>query len=180
MDDSFSGIGLPTKSRVTLAYHEPTRTVIVHVESPFELPPRRRLFFRWATDTHYQPVATFPENISIDSFVVDTPRPALYFITFTWKARPGRKTASGNWDALYRFDLNKHRSERLTGRGDLRPPDGVDETWLNAILSVSNDGHSIFCNAALLTQRCAEYWICELDLGNMRLRPVTRLDAVFA
>ena len=138
------------------------------------------LFFRWAADSRYQPVALFPDNISIDSFAVETVGSSLFFLTYEWKAVPGKKAVSGNWDGLYLFDLNEHRAKRLIGRGDLRAPAGVDETWLCTILSPGNGAGCIFCKAALMTEQCANYWICELDLVGMCLKPITRLDEVFA
>ncbi|HEY2249736.1 MAG TPA: hypothetical protein VGH74_01700, partial [Planctomycetaceae bacterium] len=74
---------------MSLAYHEPTGTVIAHTGAQGQLPPRKRLFFRWSTDTRYQPVATFPDNISIDSYIVDPSRPSLYFVTYEWGVVPG-------------------------------------------------------------------------------------------
>lgn len=180
LENSIGPNGLPTRSRTTLAYHEPTRTVVAHVQPLPELPPRKRLFFRWAADSRYQPVALCPDNISIDSFAVETAGSSLFFLTHEWKTVRGKKAASGHWDGLYCFDLNEHRAERLIGRGDLRPPAGVDETWLCTILSPGNGGGRIFCKAALMTQQCANYWICELELAGMRLKPITRLEAVFA
>lgn len=180
MDSSFGRIGLPNGVSTKLAYHAPTQTIVALVEPRANLPPHRGIYFRRAADVRYQPVATLPDDISIDSYAIDVSRPDLYFLTYEWKPIPGRKAVGGNWDALYRFDLEEHRSERLTGRGELRPPAGVDQTWLKAILSLSSDGQSIFCTAAFMTQQLAEYWVCELSLGEMRLKPITRLEAVFA
>jgi hypothetical protein len=149
------------------------------------MPPRKRLYFRWATVTDYQPVGDFPEAVSIDSFLLDPVRPSLYFVTNTWREIDGGRWA-GDWDALYRFDLEEHRCERLARRGDLPPPAGYDRVWLCDLLSVSADGLSLFFKVGRETQLLedggtrAEYWVSKLDLADVKLETVTRLEAVFA
>lgn len=184
MRKSFTEVGLPDDHKVlTLAYHQPSGTLISHVEPVKEVTPQKRLYFRWAIDTYYQPVGDFPEGISINNFLLDAARPSLYFLTGAWKAMSGG-LAVGNWDALYRFDLEGHRCERLTRREDLLPLEGYEKVWLCDLLGVSSDGCSLFCKAGLEKQDHggirADYWVVKLDLGSLRLEKITELSAVFA
>ena len=171
---------LPERAGTRLAYHELTRTLIAHTKSRAEPTPRNRLFFRSAREARFQPVMEFPDPISIGSFALDNRRPFLYFVTEVWTTLPGTLpgtgTPVGDWDGLYRFHLGEHRAERLTWRGDIRPPFDIERTWLPAILSVSDEGRSVFCIAGFEVDWRAEYWMCELELAGMRLKPVTRLE----
>src|SRR5262249_19717245 len=110
-----SDIGVPDGHQIlSLGYHAPTRTVIAHT-GPYTVGPRiGQLFFRWPSESTYQPVGCFPKGTSVESFVLDPLRPALYFLTYTWRGRADGG-ASGNWDALYRFDLEEHACVRLLG-----------------------------------------------------------------
>jgi hypothetical protein len=185
--NTYHSIGLPC-APTTLAYHQPTSTLIAHAGPDDEWPPRNRLYFRRATDTRYQQIAGFADNISIDSFALDPSRPSLYLVTNAYEVNGGEGGAGGDWDGLFRFDLEQHRCEQLTRPGKLRTPAGKDLAWLSDILSVHTDGSTVFCTAGLATSdhsnlmrwQSAEYWLCELDLAGESLRPITRLEAVFA
>jgi hypothetical protein len=183
---SFSDVGLPEGYKVLrLAYHQPSRTLITHVGPIKDQPPGKRLFFRWATGARYQPIGDCPDGSSVDGFVLDPSRPALYFMTREWSELDGGKWA-GDWDALYRFDLEEHRCDLLTRRGNLLPTEGYERVWLCELLSVSADGRSLFCTAGLETPRLenggrrADYWVTRLDLASMKLEPVTELEAFWA
>jgi hypothetical protein len=186
MRKSFSEVGLPDgHKRLRLAYHQPSRTLIAHVGPTKDLPPGKRLFFRWASAERYEPVDKCQDGTSVDGFVLDPSRPALYFTTHVWKELDGGKWA-GDWDALYRFDLEEHRCDLLTRRGDLLPTEGYERVWLCELLSMSADGRSLFCQAGLQTPklenggRRADYWVTKLDLASMKLEPVTELVALWA
>jgi hypothetical protein len=181
MRKSFDNIGLPSGHAFpTLAYHEPTGTLIAHTRPLKAVLPGERLSFRRLSDTHYHPIGEFPDAVSIQSFVLDSTRPALYFVTFVWREREGGK-AAGDWDGLYRFDLGQHRCDRLAQRGDLHAPEGERGTWLCGLLSVSNDGQGLICKAALgRSQSSFAYWVAHLNLADLRLTAITKLEAVFA
>jgi hypothetical protein len=177
---SFEGIGLPkAHAYPQLAFHEPTQTLIAHTRPLKSRLPGDRLSFRQVGGSRYQPIGSFTEGISIDSFVIDPTRPALYFSTLAWEI--GEAGPTGNWDGLFRFDLAEHRCEELARRGRLRAPDGDGETWLSELLAVSNDGEALICNAPRGDlQRSPRYWLMRLELANLVLTPMTELEAVFA
>lgn len=181
MRKSFDNIGLPSGHAFpTLAYHEPTCTLIAHTRPLKAVLPGERLSFRRLGDTHYQPIGEFPEAVSIKSFVLDSTRPALYFVTFVWRELEGGESA-GDWDGLYRFDLEQHRCDRLAQRGGLRAPEGDWEIWLSDLLSVSNDGRGLICIVPLgRSQSDFAYWVAHLNLADLSLTAITKLEAVFA
>jgi hypothetical protein len=186
MKKSFRDVGLPDGYKVLrLAYHQPSRTLVAHVGPIKDLPPGKRLYFRWATSEQYQPMGDCPAGTSVDGFVLDPSRPSLYFMTFAWKEMDGSRWA-GDWDALYRFNLANHRCEQLTRRGELLPTEGYERVWLCETLSVSVDGRSLFCNVGLETPilenggKRVDYWVTKLDLESLKLEAVTQLAALLA
>src|SRR5687767_5254434 len=141
---SFEDVGLPHgHAYPRLAFHESTGTLIAHTRPLKSTLPNERLSFRRASESRYQPIGDFPDGISIESVVVDATRPALYFSTLEWQM--GDDGPEGNWDGLYRFDLEEHRCELLARRGRLRAPDGDWETWVSELLAVTNDGRALIC-----------------------------------
>jgi hypothetical protein len=181
MPKSFEKLGLPTGHAFPrLAYHEPTSTLIAHTRPRKAVLPGDRLSFRRIGETHYQPIGEFPEGISISSFVLDPYRPALYFMTFAWRELDGGGWG-GDWEGLYRFDLEQHRCDRLCQRGDLHSAEGDGATWLSDLLSVANDGRGLLCQAALgESQSKFAYWVARLDLADLRLTGITKLRSAFA
>lgn len=169
-----------------LVYHPPTQTIIAYVKA-VELPQRGRLFFRRVHDTAYQPIGPFPDQISIESFIVDPSRPSLYFTTTEWKSRPGGKAFGGDWEALYRFDLGEHRCETLIRRGELPLPRGCERAWLRSILALEPDGSTIYCGVGFeptegrpqgghAEYREVEYWLCGFDVASRELTQLTRWE----
>ena len=186
MTKSFSDLGLPDAcGPIALAYHEPSRTLVVHVGPVKDKPVGKRLFFRWTTEAKYQPVWDCPANTAIESFALDPSRPLLYFMTFTWTKWDDGSWA-GDWVALYRFDLAEHRCDKLTQRGVLLPTTGYESVWLCEALSVCAEGRSLFCKVGMMTPPLedgssrADYWIAKLDVTSMKLEPVTKLEALRA
>src|SRR5262249_27919722 len=107
-------------------------------------------------------------------------RPSLYFSTYIWRQLEAGKSG-GDWDGLYRFDLEQHRCDRLAQRGELHAADAAGPTWLSGLLSVSNDGRGIICKAALGSSEFDfEYWVAHLNLADLSLTPITKLEATFA
>jgi hypothetical protein len=180
-----SDIGLHGGMVHELGYHEPTSTVIALVGQDRMEMPANRLYFRHAGDSYYQPVATLPDGISIDSHVLDPLRPAIYFSTSRWEVM-SPKSYGAYWDGLYRFDLEEHRCDRLADDGDLTGPDGCERVWISELLSASADGAALFGRAGFefpdpsTGGERVEYWIARLNLRNNRLEKVSRLPISFA
>jgi hypothetical protein len=185
---SFSEIGLPNQAVTALAYHEPTGTLIAHIGPRKDSPTGKRLYFRRSNDSRYNEIGDLSEGVSISSFVLDPLQASLYFATYRWEKREDGGM-NGNWHALYRFDLEEHRCEQLAQEAELQPSVGYQESWLCELISVSGDACSILCRAAFETpvlqfpragMRRVDYWVAKLNLANMKLEPLTQLDAVFA
>jgi hypothetical protein len=178
---SFDQVGLPNGHGFpTVAYHEPTGTLIAHTRPTRAGLPRDRLSFRRPGDPRYQPIGEFADAVSVKSFVLDSTRPVLYFVTYEFRELEGGQSA-GNWDGLYRFDLERHRCARLAQPGHLHDPESNWETWIGDLLSVSNDGRGLICQATLgKSESDYAYWVAHLDLADLRLAGITKLEAVFA
>lgn len=183
---SLSDLGLPPEHKVlSLAYHELTGSIVAHVGPILESAPKGRLYFRWTADTRYQPIIDLPDGASIDSFVLDLSRPALFFLTSTYTEMDAGGFA-GNPDALYRFDMEEHRCERLLRSEDLVLSADYDRGWVCTILGVSADGRAVFCWAGQETQPEAdrsqrvEYSIVRLELATGQLTSISPLVGIFA
>jgi hypothetical protein len=183
---NFSEIGLPAGTKTSgLNYHQPSRTLIAHVGPIKDAPPGKRLYCRWNTDDRYQPIGACQDGVSVENFVLDPSRPALYFITWIWE-KSDDDSWSGDRDGLYRFDLETHRCDLLTRQSALLPTLGYEDVWLCEMLSVSSRGEYVFTTAGLLTtplengHQHVHYWLTKLELATMKLEPVTRMLATWA
>jgi hypothetical protein len=176
---SYKDVGLPDgHSSPELAYHPPTGSIIAHTRPGESRLPSQRLSVRRASESRYTVIGDFPPAISVSSFALSHTLPILYFITFAWSEHNGH--VGGNWDALYRFDLDTHQCEVVARRDQLVPPDHYRVAWLSDLYSVSEDGRTLFCKAALQREGPIDYCLSELSIGNLRLAAITRLDAIFA
>jgi len=177
---SFEEIGLPEGHAFPeLAYHHPTGAVIAHTRPRESRLPGHRLFIRGVKESRYSLIGEFPPAISVSSFAVCPILPLLYFITFSWSefenGPPG-----GFWEALYQFTLDTRKSDVIARRGEL-VADGYQSAWLSELLSVSDDGGTVFCKAALCrVGQPIDYCLSEFSVAGRRLAPITKLDAVFA
>ena len=178
---TFDAVGLPNGHAFpTIAYHEPTRTLIALTRPLKAKLPGERLSFRRISETHYHPIGEFSDAASVQSFVLDPCRPSLYFLTYIWRELKAGESG-GDWDGLYHFDLERHRCDRLARRGELHAAAGSGTTWLNGLLLVSNDGRGIICQAALGSSEFDfDYWVAHLNLADLGLTPITKLEATFA
>jgi hypothetical protein len=176
---SFNDVGLPDgHAYPELAYHQPTGSIIAHTRPRDSRLPGHRLSIRRVSESRYSVIGDFPSSISVSSFALSPALPILYFITFTWSDRNGH--VGGDWDALHRFTLDTHQSEIVARRGELVPPDHYRVAWLSELFSVSADGRTLFCKAALQREGSIDYCLSELSIADRKLSAITRLDAVFA
>lgn len=189
---SFPEVGLPAEHRVVrLGYHESARTVVAQLRPAATAAPTERLFFRRDTDTRYQPIEPLTQGASVTSYVLDPRRPVLYFLAYVYRPHTDGGW-SGDWDALYSFDLGQHRCERLIGSDDLPAPSECSRAWLCDFLSVGADGRSMFCTAGVerpstialktgpVNGSRADYWVARLDLETRELTAVSELAAFWA
>ena len=145
---SFEEIGLPKgHAYPELAYHPPTGSMVVHTRPLKSSLPCRRISLMGVNSKRYQPIADFPSSISVEGYLLHPRLPLLYLITYSWSMFLG-KAPGGDWDALYRFNLETGKSEILASKGSLVPSNGYPRVWLNQLLSVSDDGETLFCRAA--------------------------------
>ena len=85
-----------------------------------------------------------------------------------------------HWDGLYRFTLDTRQTEEIARRGDLVPPEHCKSVRLSELLSVSEDGRTLYCKAALQRERPIAYYLAELSVADRRVATISRLEAVFA
>jgi hypothetical protein len=178
---SFKDIGLPDGHAFPeLAYHRPTGTVVVHTRPRESLLPAHRLSIRRVNESRYSPIGDFSPAISVSSFAVCPTLPLLYFITSAWSEHENGPPG-GSWEALYRFTLDTRESEVIARRGNLIAPEGYRSAWLSELFSVSDDGGTLFCKAALSREGGSiDYCLCEFLIAERKLAAITKLQAVFA
>lgn len=149
---SFNDIGLPDGHDFPeLAYHHPAGTIIAHTRPRESRLPSHRLFIRRVSEARYSLIGDFSPAISVGSFALSPTLPLLYFITETWSEHGGIR--GGDWDALYRFDLDTRRCEVVVRGGELIPPDHYQTAWLVTLFSVSDDGRTLFARQVFRGQR---------------------------
>jgi hypothetical protein len=180
MVKTFSEIGLPSQCEVvSLFFHHQTATLITQTGALTANRLPKRLYFRSVSALDYQPIGTFPQDVSIDSVTTDEARPLVYFLTNRWEERNG--VLQGVCDGLYRFELETHQCERLIDCRGLIPPPQYQQVWPAMMLSVSSDGGSIYCQAGLQRRDGdVDYAICSLQLASAVVSQIMLLEAVFA
>jgi len=176
----FEKIGLPRgHAYPELAFHSPTGSVIVH-SRPLASPlPGRRLSLKRTNGTFYRPIGDFPQSVSTENFLLHPQLPLLYFITYIWSKHVDGPVG-GDWDALYRFNLNTRKCKIVARRGELVLPDGYRRAWLCKLLSASNDGKTLFCMAGLHSARLVHYCLSKLSLVDRKISVVSKLKTPFA
>lgn len=178
----FQKIGLPKgHAYPKLAYHPPTGFIIVHTQPVESSLPCRRLSLRRVNGTRYRPIADFPPSISVN-FLLHPRLPLLYFITYVWKeCELGINPPGGDWDALYCFNLNTRKSKIMAQKGEIILPNGYQRGWLNELLSVSDDGKTLFCKAGLFRNgKPVDYCVSKLSIADRKITVVTKLKTPFA
>jgi hypothetical protein len=186
MKNLFEKVGLP-KGHVnpTLAYHEPTASIIAQTQPLKSVLPGHRLSFRRTSETRYRPVGNFPAEISIHSFALHARLPLLYFITYVWSEHVNGPVG-GNWDALHCFNLETLRSKIIAHKGELVAPAGCQSSWLRNLFSLSDDGKVLFCKAAFQYEKDPVHshpvhsCLARLSLSDRKLEVISRLEAIFA
>lgn len=170
---SLNELGLPNEAPFPeLAYHHPTGTIIARAH--LVRPPMScaRLFIRRVSESHYSLIGDFPPAISTFSFAFSPTVPLLYFLS--WREHDA--TEGGDWDALYRFTLDTRQCQLLARAGELLPPDPYPSASLLQLLSVSDDGQTLFCKTGLRRpDGPIDYCLSQLSLTDKKLTTITKL-----
>ena len=175
---SFEEIGLPKgHAYPELAYHPPTGSMIVHTRPLKSSLPCRRISLS-VNGKRYRQIANFPPSISVEDYLLHPKLPLLYLITYSWSMFLG-KTPGGDWDALYRFNLETGKSETLASKGSLASPNDYPRVWLNQLLSVSDDGEALYCRAAFFGVK-RYYCISKLSIADRKIKIIKKLKTPFA
>ena len=194
MSKSFEEVGLPPgQGFLELRYHVPTQSVVVLTSPLTARHLGKRLSIRKAHEKRYTGVAKLAENLSIESFRFSQKMPLLYFLVFSVKKMENvfsaKQRESGvvglDWDALQCYDIRARKHEVMARRGELHAGGDFNRAWLSQILSVSDDGQTLYVVSAVERPaggmgRYVEHDISSLNLSGLLLTPVSRLEATFA
>jgi hypothetical protein len=176
----FERIGLPQgHAYPEMAFHSPTGSVIVQTRARKSPLPGFRLSWKRLNGTFYRPIADFPPSVSMQNFVLHPRLPLLYFITYVWSEHVNGE-AGGDWEALYRFNLNTRNCRVVARRGQLVLPDGCRRAWLCELLSASNDGKTLFCKAGFHYARRIQYCLSKLSLADGKISVLAKMKTPFA
>ena|ERR1039458_1651927 len=180
---SFQDIGLPKNHAYpTLTYHPQTGSIIALTRPVTESrTPCHRLSIRRLEEARYSPIGNFPPQVDVTSFALSPKLPVLYLNTFFWKeCELGFNPPGGDWDALYRFNLNTQQSEVVARPGELISPGNPTRVWLNDVISVDENGRAVFCKTGIFKEGKADYFLVKLTVEDRKLELLTRLEAVSA
>jgi Clp amino terminal domain, pathogenicity island component len=193
IDDSDVDVGIPEWQQqgipkgygfAQLLFNPPTGTLVVevcHGTGKRFLP--NRLFWRRKDSDRYEPLGQPEGNCSQESAVTSLAKPVLFFnskrITQHEESR-----ASGEWDSLYSVDLETLTVVRYASKETLSLPPPYNDCWVTRLLSISNDGGSLYLTIGMCENNGTSrlniaYHLAELDINTKRLRTVALLRATF-
>jgi hypothetical protein len=172
---TFEDVGLPPGHVYPqLRLHVPTKCLIV-LTSPQTGLPCDRLSIRKVEDDRYVEAVKLADNITVMDFALSQTLPVFYFITGTMVG------ASGDWDALYRYDLQSRTHELVAKDGELRADGDFSRLWLMRVLAVNDDERVVYVVAGMeRTPGDLGYHVCALNRAERFLTPLTELRATFA
>jgi hypothetical protein len=182
--ESFEKNGLPKDySYPTLAYHQPTASIIAQIRPVKSQLPGYRLFFRRTDETRYHPIGDFSPPITINSFAIHASLPLVYFVTYVWAEHTFGTVGGygGYWDALHCFNLKTFQIKVVAQAGELIAPDSYESARLCDLFSLSDDGGTLYCKASFQTREepipHCHHCLAQLSLADLKLEIVTKLEA---
>jgi len=137
--------GLPAGyTKHKLLYNPTSETLIVELRSPAARLLPTRLFARHKGAEAYEQIGSPPEGVSYESPVTCEKRPIVVFNSMEWD-----KEGRGNWAGVYVFDLHTKELAVCVSDGALIVPEQCLRSWILELVSLSDDGKTVYANAGI-------------------------------
>jgi hypothetical protein len=160
-----------------LLYSVSTRTLIVELHSVGDEFLPARLFARRDDAALYTLVGNPPDDVSYESCVMSEDKPVIAFNALKWD----RVRRSGNWSAVYVFNLQSQDFRDCVDRGSLPVPEPYVSGWVSRLVHLSKNATELYLCAGFKKpeQGRVDYWLSRLDLTTTKLCLITPLKDSF-
>lgn len=173
--------GIPTGSSwQQLLYNPASETVVAEMRSVADrpLPPMGRLFMRPTHSDAYEQIGNPADDVSYQTPVTCEKEPIVVFNSIKWdKAKGG-----GNPDGVYVFNLRTKDLSVCVGKDELTIPDPHLRSWVQALISLSDDGQTLYANVgiekAVPNGAVVHYYLAKVELANKKPKLLCHLKDI--
>ena len=173
--------GIPVGSSwQQLLYNPASETIVVEMKSVADrpLPPLGRLFMRPRHADAYEQIGDPADDVSYQTPVTCETRPIVVFNSIKWDKVKG----GGNSDGVYVFNLRTKDLSVCIGRDELTIPDPHLRSWIQALISLSDDGQTLYANIgiekAVPNGAVVHYHLARLELTDKKLELLCHLKDI--
>jgi hypothetical protein len=173
--------GIPVGSSwQQLLYNPASKTIVAEMRSVADrpLPPLGRLFMRPRHADAYEQIGNPADNVSYQTPVTCEKQPIVVFNSIKWDDVKG----GGNPDGVYVFNLRTKDLSVCVGKDELTIPDPHLRLWIQALISLSDDGQTLYANIgiekAAPNGAVVHYYLARLGLTDKKLELLCHLKDI--
>ena len=166
-----------------LLYNPPSETVIAELQSIGEQFLPKQLYIRKKDSPKYEPIKDFEQMVSSESAVTSLGCPLLFYLSN--RLTKEDEGFSGDWEALYSFDLEKRTHLRIADKDSLRFPSPYVEGWVTGLVDVSADARELYLTVGMMRPdtsagfRMVNHQLVRMDLSTGSIHLVSHLKGTF-
>lgn len=173
--------GIPVGSSwQQLLYNPASETIVAEMRSVADrpLPPLGRLFMRPRHADAYEQIGNPADDVSYHTPVTCEKQPIVIFNSIKWDKVKG----GGNPDGVYVFNLQTKDLSVCVGKDELTIPDPHLRSWIQALISLSDDGQTLYANVGIEKPvpngAVVHYYLARLELAEKKLELLCRLKDI--
>ncbi len=168
--------GIPEQCKFERCFYNlPSNRIVVLVQ--LNAPPTffGRLYTRRLDEKVYYPIQAPDSALSIISAVNAQTSSEMYFATIRMKG------SFGDWDAVYRVDLEDLTVQRAIDKNTVVLPEPFDDIAIVDLVNYYPESKMLHCRALLRQLSGGEiyYCLCSVDVGSRTVSILSRLATPF-
>ena len=167
-----------------LLYNPPSETVIAELRSIGEQFFPNQLYIRKKDSPKYESIKDSEQMVSSESAVTSLGRPLLFYLSNRLAAKRDGGF-SGDWEALYSFDLQNRTRLKIADKDSLRFPSPYVEGWVTGLVDVSADASELYLTVGMMPPdtsagfRMVNHQLARMDLPTGNIHLVSHLKGTF-
>jgi len=178
---SFSDLGISIGySEPHLYYHEALDCLLLIVRREDSTVPCERLMIRDAHGSNYCELPDLGgESVSFQSVILGRSTPVVLLLCLRWEQL--NETIAGNWDGLFKLDLQSRTSTRLLSPSSVKLFPDCKSVHITQLLSMSEESNTIIAVGGFHRHDgTTEYYVSRISLESFTITKLRQLEAVFA
>jgi hypothetical protein len=133
-----------------LIYNPPSEMVIAELRSVGEEFSPNRIYLRHKDSLRYEPIKNFEAMVSYESAVTSSSHPTLFYMSNEVTKR--EQGYSGDWVALYSFDLLKRTESLIAAKGSLSLPKPYNKGWVTQLIGATEDASQLYLTLGMVAE----------------------------